>query len=350
MNVSELYELTNWIDSEITNRRIVRLYQQLHSILQQNTQPNQPKAPFEEQKNNLIAALRDVALDRVTKDQFEFLGKLGIADAVGEAGVLALEDVLFKNVIDVATSAQKINEQIQKLSEGVSKSTQIKNGLAGCVSVDEFEAKEQVLMRVSFTGHASMSNISDFKNWGSIWYDIGRGISMAHGMTPEDIHIVGATKGSIIIELAVAYGIAATTSSIILKALRVAERVIEIKTKAAELRTLQLHNDKLAKDLEKEAEKEKERGIEDISAQFLEKLKIKKDGEGDKANALDKAVKNLVNFIENGGEVDFVLPEDEGSAEGDEPENEDRQQAKELRIAFEEIRRLEKKIELLEHK
>lgn len=345
MNVSELFQLTQWIDSEIRGKRIVDIYQQLFNILQQNTQPNVPKQPFETQKNELIEAIQGVALDRVTKDQLEFLKKLGIADTVGDVGVEIIEDILYKNVIDVATSAQKLQSQIQKINSGLSKSDQIKSGLHGCVGVEEYEIADQILMRVAFTGHAAISNVTDFKHWGSTWYDIGRGITMAHGLTPEDVRIVGATKGSVIIELAVAYTIARTTSGIILEALKVAERVIEIKTKAEELRALKIDNDKIAKEVEKAAQSEKEKGVEAISATIQSQLGIKKDGEGDKVNALEKAIKNLVGFIENGGEVDFVMPEDE-VIEGEE----EAMQAKELRVAFEEIRKLEKKIELLEHK
>ena len=58
MNVSELYQLTKWIQNEIVNTQIPQKYQQLLQILQRNAQPNQPKQPFEQQKNNLIEAIK----------------------------------------------------------------------------------------------------------------------------------------------------------------------------------------------------------------------------------------------------------------------------------------------------
>ena len=343
MNVSELFELTHWITKEIEGAQIPQKYQALHAIIQQHAQPNQQKPPFEAQKDELINALMNVPLGQLTRDQIEFLSHLGIADAVGEDGVKAIEDILYKNVIDVATSATKLQQIIQKLNEGIQKSNQIKAGLADCVFEEEYEADNEVLMRVTFTGHALMANITDFKSWGNIWYDIGRGIAMAHNASPEDIKIVGATKGSIVIELAVIAKIAATASGIILAALKVAEKVLDIRKKAEELRGLNLKNEKVIKDLGKEAENEKKSGIEEITVNISAQLKIKKDGEGDKVNALDKAVKNLVNFVESGGIVDFVMP-DEAPEEGEPDEN------KELRVAFQEIRQLEKKLGLLEHK
>jgi len=222
----------------------------------------------------------------------------------------------------------------------------IKAGLEEIVLEEEYESEDEVLIRVSFTGQATMSNVTDFKNWGNIWHEIGRGIAMAHNASPEDVKIIGATNGSIIIELATFAGIATTTSGIILAALKVTEKVLDIKLKAEEIKNLKLKNRKLATDMEKEAENEKKTGIEEISADIVKQLKLKPDTEGDKITALKKAVKNLVNFIESGGEVDFVIPE---IAESDEDEAISSNYGN-LRITYQEIRQLEAKIKLLESK
>ena len=345
MNVSELFSLTRWISREIESKQIPQKYQALQSILQQHAQPNQPRQPFESQKNDLIETIKKVPQEQLTKDQLNFLGQLGIAQLVGEEGVAAIEDILYRNIIDVATSAQKLQNHFQKVTEGISKSNQIKSGLTGCVVEEEYESKDEVLMRISFTGHALMANVTDFKRWGDIWYDIGRGIAMAHNLTPEDVKIVGATKGSIIIELAVIASIATTISGIILAALKVAEKVLDIKIKAEDLRGMKLKNDKIATELETEAENEKKAGIDEITKVVIQQLKLKKDGDGDKTKALDTAVRNLVNFIEKGGVVDFIIPQDdEGAEEGD------GNKSKELRVAFQQIRQLENKLVFLESK
>jgi hypothetical protein len=346
MNVSELFDLTYWVTEEIVSTKIPKKYQILQQILHQNSQPNKQKEPFDSQKNDLIDTIKNVHLRILTKDQLVFLNQLGIAQTVGEEGVSTIEDILFRNVLDVATSAQKLQEMHQALSQGVQKSDQIKSGLEGCVTQEEYETENEVLIRVSFAGHAEMSNVTEFKSWGNIWYEIGRGIAMAHNKTPEDVRIVGATKGSIIIEMAVIASIATTTSGIILAALKVAEKVLDIRKKAEEIRNLKLQNKKLATEIEKEADKEKEAGIEKISTTIIQTLKINKDGEGDKINALDKAVKNLVNFIESGGEVDFIIPEEKES-EKDKTETPDYD---DLRVTFQEIRQLENKLKLLELK
>jgi len=347
MNVSELFDLTHWISDKIVSTQIPEKYRTLQKILQQHSQPSQQKQPFETQKDDLIETLKKVPIRELTKDQLLFLHELGIAQAVGDEGIDKIEDILYKNVIDVATSAKKLQQIYQGIAEGIEKSDQIKSGLEGCVFEEEYETDNEVLIRVSFTGHATMSNVTDFKKWGIIWHEIGRGIAMAHNLPPEDVKIIGATQGSIIIEMAVIEIIARTTSGIILSALKVAEKVLDIRKQAEELRNLKLKNKKLASDIEKEAENEKTLGIEEISTKLIKKLKLKKSGEGDKIIALEKAVNNLVNFIESGGEVDFIIPEEEVEDEESESKS---PKYRDLRVTFQNIRRLENKIKLLESK
>jgi len=347
MHVIELYQLTEWIDAEIRRGNIVNKYQNLESILQQNASANQPKQPFESQKNELIEAIGRVPLSRLSIDQLNFLRRLRIAEHVGDEGIAYIEDSLYRNVIDIATSAANIRNVINDINYGLKKSEQIKGGLTDCVDLEPPEF-EEVLIRVSFSGHASMSNVADLKKWASIWYDIARGIAMAHNSSPEEVRIVGAKRGSIVLELAVIYGIALTTSKIIILALNVANRVLDIKKKAEEIRGLKLSNDKLAKEIEKEAKNEKTSGIESIKKEILAELKLNTAREGDKVAALNKSVEDLVDFIEKGGEVDFVMPEESDTEEGEKKTNAEIR--KRLRIAFEDIRRIEHTVKLLEHK
>lgn len=348
MNVSELLHLTHWVTREIVDQDIAGKYQALQQILHENAQQGQPNRPFESQRTTLLEALRAVRTDILTKDQLEFLNRLGIGAAIGEPGAEAVESILYRNVIDIASSARTLAEIHATLTNGISKSQQLAVGLTGSVSEQSDELEEDVLMRITFTSGAAMKNVADFKRWGSTWYDIGRGISMAHGAAPEEIRVVGATRGSIIIELGVAYVIAKTTSHIILEALKVVEKVLELRKTVEQIKAMQLQNKKVAHELEKEIETEKTAGVERITTQVQKKLKLKAD-EGDKLAALQKAVKSLVNFVERGGEVDFVVPE----IEEDEEEGEETTDAnasidyKPLKEQAAEIRQIEAKLKLL---
>ena len=127
--------------------------------------------------------------------------------------------------------------------------------------------------------------------------------------------------------------------------LKVAEKVLDIRIKAQELKNLKLQNEKLAIELDNEANIEKEAGVKIILDAQIKSLKLKKKSDGDKINALEKSIKNLVNFIESGGEVDFILPEEEIDDDKNKNPN-----YEELRVTFQEIRMLEEKVKLIEEK
>ncbi|EAT11594.1 hypothetical protein HF888_12265 [Bermanella marisrubri] len=346
MQILELLELTFWIDRNIKSPAITQKYQQLQAVIQQNVNArnNQAKQPFEVQKNAVIDEIIDISTSSLTNEQERMLSSFGILDHLGQTGVDKLEGILFKNSLDIATAAVKVNEIVQKFNIAIQRSDQIQTNLKPLIpdyeSQEEPENNENVVMRVHFQNEVSLENISDFKKLGNTWWEIGRGIAMAHDHSPEDIKVIGAQKGSIIIELAVIAAIATTTSTIILSALKVADRVLTIRKKAEEIKALKLSNQKLENDLEKEAEKEKKEGLENITKEISINLNINQNGDGEKVKVLEKSIRNLIDFVEKGGEVDFFTPD----------QDEESEEIEKLRVNFSEIKKLEKRVLSLEDK
>ena len=123
------------------------------------------------------------------------------------------------------------------------------------------------------------------------------------------------------------------------------EKVADIQKKALEIKALKLSNSKIVKELEEEASKQRDTGIQQIA----DKLAARKKGidQGDKIEAFRRAVTKLVNFVERGGDVDCVLPLEE--ATGDNPEEKpEPKEIKQLRTTFKEIRQLEFQLKQLE--
>ena len=347
MNVSELIQLVGWFDKEISQKNVIPKYSELINLLSLNAQPNQPKQPFEAQKNELIDLLKNVTLDTLTNEQTRYLSRLGLIAVVGIEGATQIENILFRNSLDIATATIKISAMQQIVSAMHQRLTQLNTGLDGFVEQSD-QAHQGILMRIEFKGDASLNNVVDFRDWANAWHEIGRGIAMANKQAPEDIQIVGASKGSIILDLVVALAIAKTTSKIVLEALNVADRVYEIRKKAEELRTLKLKNDKLASELENEAETAKDEGAVQIVNKLVDELLIKRTDDGEVVKALEKSVTQLVKFVTQGGVVDVVLPPEPVS---DSTElSQETLGRNELRLAFKEIRKLENKLRLIETK
>jgi len=161
--------------------------------------------------------------------------------------------------------------------------------------------------------------------------------------------LLGLAQDSLFYQKIGMYGIAKTIAAVILEALKVAEKVVDIRKKAQEIKAMKLSNLKIAKEIEDAAETEKKKGVASIT-ENVSRVKRKKDtDEGDKVSAFDRAVSKLVDFLEKGGEVDCVLPEEEtdGATEEEKPQA---GQVRELRATFKEIRLLERRLDQLEDK
>lgn len=345
MNVTELYQLTQWIDKNVKASDIAGKYLALQNALRQNARTGQQQQPIAPHKETVINAITAIALEQLTVDQLHFLGRLGISDYIGPRAVDRIENILVRNALDIPTAATEFNKISDSINGGLAKSEQIKNGLSGLLDPEELP-KDEALIRVGFSHEAAVNNIVDWKKWSAAWYDIGRGIALAHGHPPEDVKVVGAKKGSIVIELAVAYAIAKTTGKIILLALEVAEKVITIKQKAAEVRNLNLKNNKIEQELEKEAKNLIEEKKQSITVIIFQDLGINDEVDGEKRTALEMSIKKLIDFVERGGDVDCVLPEKAKKDLG-EAASED---LKAIREEFLQIRTLETKLKQIEHK
>jgi hypothetical protein len=353
MTIRELSALTEWVDQEIVAANVPQAYQALVSALQQNTQGQQQS--FDEQRQALLELLRRVPVEALDFEQQRMLDKMGVLECVGDSAVTDIEDTLYRNVIDVATAHQRVSEMMQSVTNGVKKNDQIKAAFKGLVEPPS-EVSEMARIKVRFTGSAALGNLSDLRQWSNEWFDIGRGIALAEGRSPEEISIIGTSEGSIIVILGVAYGMAKVISVIILKALEAAERFLEIKKKAQEIRALQLSNTKIEAEIEKEAEQHHEKARAQIVEDLLQgRSESKADGEV--RTALERSVSKLLLFIQKGGEVDCYLPEPEESElddseleEGETAEQQpDSAQLREsVRENFERIREIEERVRLLE--
>jgi hypothetical protein len=351
MQIQELLNLTYWFEDNIVENEILEKYSAFFSKVNQNaTRPaNQPAQPFETEKDNLYETLNNVTFQSLSLEQIKFLDSLEISELLGENGVNLIESVLHENTFDIATVAQKIQDFLSRIQNAQNVLTKIQESLSEHFETEDSEIPgDSVLMRVYFQNEVSMKNLTDFKKLSATWYEIGRGIAMAQNHSPEDFKIIGAQKGSLIIELAVLVGIAKAISTILLSGLKVADRVINILKKAEELKELKLKNRKIVNELKKEAEQEKEKGVGNILDEAIKDLKLKPNEEGDKVAALEKSIRKLVDFTQNGGAVDFVQADEEEEDEEGENNKNLRPEARKLRENISEIRLLEDKIKLLE--
>jgi len=171
---------------------------------------------------------------------------------------------------------------------------------------------------------------------------------MAVGAAPEDIRVVGANKGSLIIVLATVYTIAQVIATVLLKSLEVAEKVLNLQKMGQEVKNLGLTNTKLENEIRSSAEAERAEGIEAISRDVTRDLSAKGQIDGEQQSTLENSIKKLISFIEKGGQVDLILPVESKNDKADELTS-DGQKIQQLREDVQRIRALESEMKLLDH-
>ncbi len=350
MQVSELYQLTTWVEESIVKTKISAHYKGLQTVLTQNSKRinNQPAQPFEVQKTTLLDALSLINSDELTSNQITALSKLELLDLIGDKGITQIEHLL-SNTLDIAQVTKTFTEYSARLNAGIAKIKTIRTAVTPVLHESDTEITNgKVLTRVVFHHEASINNIKDLKSWTSKWFEIGRGFSIANGQTPEDVEVIGAARGSIIIELA----IFATTALPIAKAINLTVDSLvkfqDFRLKSLQIREMKNENPKLAKELEEDAERWESRAQlikDDAVNEITNEIKSSFDNyKEEHNNELNKAVKNLVDFMSKGGDVECVVPDEEPDEESG--ENENKAVLLELKKSFAQLKNNKKNLRL----
>lgn len=316
------------------------MYESVHSILQHNsTHPQQQ--PLESDLENLKLTLKQMNLSALSKEQLKLLSALGALSYLGEYGVDFLKEIESKTGIDAATATQNVENAQGILGSALDRSESIISALEDIKTItteDREIANDLALVRVEFKDEASITNVVELKSWSSTWHDIARGITMALNDAPESVKVVGATNGSIIMELGVTYAAAKLITGIVNQVISTAAQFTELQIAREELRKKHLINDQLEKGFKDKIDSIKNANLDSIT----QKTKKSTDGEieNDVEIALRKSISQLLDFHEKGGEVDCVPPETTDKTEQQEELTSLRKSVENLRVAQKELKRL----------
>jgi hypothetical protein len=319
MQVEELIRFIEWVDRKVRAANIVGAYQQLSNTMQTNIQPNAPKQPFESQRLNLMALLKGVSFASLNETQIRFGRQIGLNEVAGEEAYEAIQIIFLTSSMDIATAYDKILKMQQRLGTVLQKLEAMKTALGDYFKDVESDYSE-ALVHVRFTGDSSIRDITELKKWSGYWFEIGLGLAQATGSRPEDIKVIGASHGSLIVDLAVTYSVVDVLTKIALKLATVAEKYFSIRKQAAEVRALDLANDDqelqgMAHQLDLRAEKSFEAGKTNILEVFKKDLKL----DGERAAALGNAIERIAFFLNGGGELDPLVKDAPEERAGQEP-------------------------------
>lgn len=313
MNVDELYRLGTWYADQFSE--LDRRYQALLDPLNHNaSQPD--KRPVEEQLNALVEFLAGQRFDELSIEQLKMLNSLGVDAYVGPDGAAYVEAAVRTSNYDPATAVQRLNQAIQSINNTRGKLAAYVESVNGLeFGPDDVLAEEGLItIRIGFQSDVAINNVTDWKDTAKEWYDIIRGLAMACEESPEDVKVIGAATGSIILIMAGTAAFTALLAQISKHITSAAKDVISVRMEVENLRQKKL----LTRGMEAELKKiEKEKA--DSAVATVEKLLEGKIAgkDGDVGVALTASIKKLLTFSEKGGTVDFVAPEVEEPGESD---------------------------------
>lgn len=349
MQVSELLKLADWFKQEIDDPGILIKFKEFKVQVERNGNSSQ-KISFEVQKENLFEIIKIISFDELSLEQIDFLDKLNIKNMFGKEGINQIEEILFKNNLDMATAIKRINALNSQLNNAKTVFDRIRETLESYFEKGEDEIKEnEVQIRVYFKESASINNIVDLKKYAELWHEIGRGIALSESNTPEDFRVISAEKGSIIINMAVIASAAYIVSEIIIRVLTITEKILNIRKLLHETKSIKMSNSKeIEKEYKKEIDKEKKDGAEKILNIIKKDLSPEAKKDGEVINALRKSINDIIDFSEKGGVVDILHKENVEDEEDVEQLTDNRELIKKLNENIEEVRKLEQTIKQLE--
>lgn len=308
MNIEELHNLSKWIVTEF--KKLDAQYNAVVAVLQNNsTQQNKQalEAPLKALKDSLSA----MPMNELTMDQSRLLEDYGVLNYLGQKGNIFLSKMEHKTGLDPATALSNVRTAKQSLDKALARANQI----IGAFNDLEIEALEPVtidndrcLVRVEFQQDASIHNVVEWEKWSKKWVAISRGIAMSVGEAPESVHVVGASKGSIIIHLAVTASFAKVFTGIVNMVVKSAMAIIELENAREDLRHKKFLNKKTEEGMNEQIATQQKAAVAEITEKAKE-LAAPKILNGEEDTKLQSAIKTLIEFHKKGGGLDFVPPE-----------------------------------------
>jgi len=349
MLVSEVLELANWVDRNFKKNDLAGNYTNLINKLNANSSNNRQAQPFDVERESLDIAVGTLDLKSLSDAQVNLLKEVGVYESIGPRGVGVLRDIFVENAIDIQTAKNRVQKLKTAVDTATAWANDTKNALGALFDEEsplDSLGPYEVVIRVRFTEEAGIYNVVDLKKWSAVWFDILRGFALAIDSKPEDYKLVGATTGSLIALFASDPVNVAAIVLAVERAFSFANNVLDFKLKIKELKNSPFKTDEVIKAIEASLKNERENAPDIVASEIEAELGLDKN-DGERKTALRKSLKKMFDFFEKGGEVDFVVPEDEAE-DLEEDYQEALEQLKSIRSGVERIRVTERNNALIE--
>lgn len=306
MIVGELLDIATWLEKYVSPR--LPYFEQAVSVLEHNaSQPS--KRTLEEHLTTLLQSLDAIPVEQLNIEQSELLEKNGVLKYIGPRGRQYFDDLVRKSSYDPATAANEGRSAITTITNAIQIFANARAAVisTGMEVIPSFAADDDgILSRIHFQGKASIRNVVELEKWSSEWLIISQGLAAAADERPEDIRVVGASTGSVIIWVITSLTVSAILAQLIKRASTITLNVVEASTAIEQLRHTKVMNKAVEDMMTENLQKLKSEGRSDVVNGLLTHLDGKINSEV--KSKLKKAVDKYFDFVEKGGEIDMIAP------------------------------------------
>ncbi|WP_318469248.1 hypothetical protein [Photobacterium leiognathi] len=315
MNINELYVLSDWFNKYVVESNVIDSYNEsfndIKKLLNSNSNRIIASNSFDNIKNKMISSIDGVDYSNLTNEQIGVLKKLHLTDIILSESIMSIE-LLFNIENSSDYIAASINRKLQALNKAKNYFFQIKKIIPEIFDIKDSVNKDgKIFTRLTFHNKASINNIVELEQWSKKWLTISRGFSMALNKSPEEFEIIGAGKGSILVDILANI----ETINMVGEAINhIADFTQTCFETWAAYKTVQKLADTIDNNDMKKAASDMHDHLKNQENEHYETLaeKLIKDHDGD-TNAhreLARAIKELSAFLEKGGDIECLCHEE----------------------------------------
>ncbi|WP_171184105.1 hypothetical protein [Ruegeria sp. HKCCC2117] len=304
MEVSEVTRLAQWFTDNSSEVRSD--YQELIKVLDHNARQTQ-KLPFSEHVAQLSRSLINMPTKELSLLQYRVLESLHVDSFIGKKG----SDWVYHLVRDTSFDPSTLLEKIQSTLNYLEDAERLLRDFSSVASeigfkepvVEEDEAS--YIVNVIFKDDASIRNVVEWKDTAKDWDLIIGSVAGLVDEKPEEVKVIGASNGSIVLTLAATYSVVKLLAMISKNVASIANDYLDFRIKLHALEQSKFMTATMKKELIKQEESLRKESKEQVLKEVKEAVP---NAAPEALTKFDKGLDNFIDFGEKGGGVDFVSP------------------------------------------
>ncbi|HGZ7314296.1 TPA: hypothetical protein ACOL2D_003690 [Vibrio parahaemolyticus] len=321
METKEIYQLARWYKSNIIARNMENSLSKIMHYAKSNSAVQIKLTNTLKCLEEHIAVVSGIDLEALSFDDIEVLEKLGLKYIVLSSATPYINKLSQR--ADLLEIAAYVSDSLEVLKNSNVHFIHFLNAFdvifGPVLDIEGTDHHGKVLTRVRFHNDALISNVVNLNDWTTKWNTIARGYSMALGQAPESFEVVGASKGSIIFDLLLDFETVKLFSETFNLLAETVFNVAEMYGAIKALEFMKGSNPDLHKQAVEHIKAEVEKSHDEMAEQVVDKLlkKLQQDGQnriygnGEVKESLRRSVKELNNFLNKGGDINFRTESDE---------------------------------------